>query len=92
MTRNYQEIVEQMLYGPEGLKQLSVYSYDEVKKMVDIAYELALDENDIIHGDRAKEFIDEVFNPKPLSEKQKKFLDDCTASYRNKPIGKTNEK
>lgn len=80
--KNYQEIVEQMLYGPEGLTQLSVYSYEEVKRMVEIAYEIALDEHHILHGESAKEFLEEITNPKPMSEKQKKFLDECTEALK----------
>jgi len=45
-------------------------------------YNEALNNNHILHGDAAKEFMEEVIHPKPLSEKQDKFLKECVNTYK----------
>lgn len=40
-------------------------------------YIKALDDNNILHGEAARKFIEQVENPPPMSKKQKKFLEEC---------------
>lgn len=47
------------------------------RNMFDIGYERCMDEHHILYGDDAKRLIDQVMNPKPISEKQKKFIEEC---------------
>ena len=70
-----------------------LYSFEEVRKFVQLAYKRALDDNNILHGEAAKKFIEMVENPPPMSDRQKKFLKECTDLFENtKNGGKINEK
>lgn len=42
-------------------------------------YYQALDEHHILYGKDAERFINRMENPKPLSKKQQKFLEECHA-------------
>ncbi len=55
-----------------------MYSFTEVRKFCKAAYTRALDDNRILHGDDAQKFLEQVYNPMPMSDRQKKFLDECT--------------
>lgn len=61
-----------------------MYSFEEVRKLVKAAYERALDDNNILHGEEAEKFLEQVYNPPPMTDKQKKFLEECTNLFESR--------
>lgn len=53
----------------------------EYEKGFKAGYNKCLDDHDILYGKDAERLLDEVYNPKPMTKKQKKFLDDCIKVY-----------
>ena len=65
--------------GKEFLFIKDSYAPKEVAKLMKQAYELALDNNHIVHGKAADDFIKRMKaqEGKKISKKQQKFIDEC---------------
>jgi len=68
-----------------------IYNHGEVQKLVKAAYERALDDHKVLHGERAEKLLQEIMNPEPITEGQKEMIKLCEQAQRKKKTGGKHE-